>query len=264
MKHDQARIDSLNEDLLHGNHCKFWKSFKYFNYSKTTQSSRINALDDNGEIANCFADNFSSVYNSSNTTQSAKLKEQFRLMYDKYHSEHANDSINSLYLSWSEMLDIFSKLESGKATASFVKPEHILYGSPRFARHIHILFNAMIQHCYVPRDFLNGTVSPLIKDSKSDHTSPDNYRGITLSVIFSNLFEFAILGKIGHLLYTDPLQFGYKKRHSTSHAIHTLKCTVDYFTSRGSNVFAAFLDCSKGFDKIDHSGIFIKLIEQGV
>ena len=56
----------------------------------------------------------------------------------------------------------------------------------------------------------------------------------------------------------------YKKRHSTSHAIHTLKNTVNYFTSRGSNVFAAILDSSKGFDKVNHSGIFIKLIKRGV
>ena len=67
-----------------------------------------------------------------------------------------------------------------------------------------------------------------------------------------------------HLLITDPLQFGYKKRHSTSHAIYTLKTTIDYFTSRGSNVFAAFLDCSKGFDKVDHNGIYLKLIRRGI
>ena len=65
---------------------------------------------------------------------------------------------------------------------------------------------------------------------------------------------------IGNLLITDPWQFVYKKRHSTSHAIYTLKTTIDYFTCRGSNVFAAFLDCSKGFDKVDHNGIYLKLI----
>ena len=69
---------------------------------------------------------------------------------------------------------------------------------------------------------------------------------------------------IGHLLDTDSLQFGYKKQHSTSHAIHTLKSKIDYFTSRGSNVFAAFLDCTKGFDRVNHDGIFIKLIQRGV
>ena len=48
------------------------------------------------------------------------------------------------------------------------------------------------------------------------------------------------------------------------HAIHTFKSTVDYFTNWGSSVFAAFLDCSKGFNKVNHHGIFMKLILRGV
>ena len=96
---------------------------------------------------------------------------------------------------------------------------------------IHILFNAMIQHCYVPFEFLRGSITPLIKDSQGDHSSTDNYRALTLSVLLSNLFEHALLMKIVHLLTTDNLQIGYKKRHSISHAIHTLKTTIDYCES---------------------------------
>ena len=73
-----------------------------------------------------------------------------------------------------------------------------------------------------------------------------------------------MLLKIGHLLHTDSVQFGYKKRHSTSHAIFSLKECIDYFTSRGSNIYAAFLDCSKGFDKVNHSGMYIKLMNRGI
>ena len=43
-----------------------------------------------------------------------------------------------------------------------------------------------------------------------------------------------------------------------------LKSCIDYFTEHGSNVLVAFLDCSKGFDKVDHHGIFIKLMERCV
>ena len=156
------------------------------------------------------------------------------------------------------------KLKMGKAIASFIKPEHILYGSPKLAWHLHLLFNGMILHSYVPTDFLNGVISPLIKDSGGDHTDPKNYRPLTLSTIFSNLFEHALLLKIGHLLETDPLQFGYKRRQSISHALFSLRSCIDYFTSRGSSVFVAFLDCTKGFDKVNHHGIFIKLMKRGV
>ena len=104
----------------------------------------------------------------------------------------------------------------------------------------------------------------MIKDTEGDHSDPKNYRGLTLGVVFSFLFEHAMLMKIGHLLSTDSVQFGYKKRHSTSHAIFALKECVDYFTNRGSNIFAAFLDRSKGFDMVNHSGLFMKLMKRGI
>ena len=66
------------------------------------------------------------------------------------------------------------------------------------------------------------------------------------------------------IFFLPTLQFGHKKRHSTSLAIFALKECVDYFTNRGSNVFAAFLDCSKGFEKVNHSGLFMKLMKRGI
>ena len=73
-----------------------------------------------------------------------------------------------------------------------------------------------------------------------------------------------MLIKIDRFLITDDLQFGYKRRHSTSHAIYTVKKCIDYFREHNSNVFVAFLDCTKGFDRVSHDGIFIKLMERKV
>ena len=79
-----------------------------------------------------------------------------------------------------------------------------------------------------------------------------------------HLFENALRLKFGHYLGSDELQFGFKPKHSTSHAVFTLKSCVDHFTERGSNVFATFLDFSKAFDKVSHHGLFIKLMNRGV
>ena len=51
---------------------------------------------------------------------------------------------------------------------------------------------------------------------------------------------------------------------STSHAMYTLKNGINYFTSRGSNVFVAFMDLSKAFDMISHHGLFLKLMKKNV
>ena len=109
------------------------------------------------------------------------------------------------------MLDLVERMKVGKATAGFVKYEHILLGSPKLLVHLHVLFNGLIQHGYVPHDFLSGVVTPIVKDAEGDVSTSSNYRGITLSVVFASLFEMAILTRIGYLLTTDDLQFGYKK-----------------------------------------------------
>ena len=140
----------------------------------------------------------------------------------------------------------------------------MLHGPPLLSMHLHLLFNSFIQHEYVPTDFLSSIISPVIKDTSGNHSDSKNYRPITLSHLFSQLFEHAVSLKIGHLLSTDPLQFGFKPKHSTTHALFVLKETVDYFTNHGSNVIVSFLDCSKAFDKVSHSGLFTKLIERGV
>ena len=261
---NQNRMDALNNNLVDGHQNKFWTSYKHFNYTGSKTGTYIDGLSNDTDIANCFATNFKNVYNDRNVAQSQRLQREFDSLYRDYSDKHSMDSILPYYITWPEMMDAISKLKTGKASATFVKAEHILYGSPKLVAHLHILFNAMLQHSYVPVDFLKGVISPLIKDSEGDHSSPNNYRGLTLGVVFSFIFEHVILLKIYHLLTTDSLQFGYKRRHSISHAVYTLRSCIDYFTSRGSSVLAAFLDCSKGFDKVEHSGLFTKLIQRGV
>ena len=162
------------------------------------------------------------------------------------------------------MLTAIGKMKIGKASGGFVKSQHILFGSPKLAIHLNVLFNGLIQHSYVPQDFLNGTITPVVKDNEGDICSSDNYRPITLSNIFSQLLEQLVLIKIGGFLHTDDLQFGFKRNHSTSHSLFVLRSCVDYFVKHGSNTFVTFLDCTKAFDKISHHGLFLKLIERGV
>ena len=93
-------------------------------------------------------------------------------------------------------------------------------------------------------------------------SNPSNYRGITLGCLPAKLFELAIQLKTSHLLATDELQFGFKRRTSTNHALYTLNATVNHFLEHGSNVYVAFLDCTKAFDRISHHGLYSKLMER--
>ena len=111
-------------------------------------------------------------------------------------------------------LTIASKIKVGKASAGIIRPEHFIQGAPGLLGHFHILFNGMIQHGYVSTEFLNGTISPIIKDTQGDVSNVSNYRGITLGSLPAKLFECAIQLKTVKFLETDGLRFGFKKTSS--------------------------------------------------
>ena len=207
---------------------------------------------------------FESVYGGSDAPEHENMKKEFDSCFSRYFMDHVNDDFTPYFLSWNDMVNIARKIKLGKATAGAIRPEHFIYGCPSLLRHFQTLFNNMVQHGFVPTEFMKGYISPIIKDSQGDVSSVSNYRGITLGCLPAKLFEFAIQIKISHLLDTDFLQFGFKRKTSTSHALFTLKTTVDYFVKRGSKVYVAFLDATKAFDRISHYGLFTKLMERQI
>ena len=192
------------------------------------------------------------------------LQREFAAKIPDYYNSSRDESISAFYLTWDDMITISGKLKVGKSSNTFLTAEHILHGSPKLAVHLHLLFNAFIQHSFVPIDFLKGTISPVVKNSSGDLNSTDNYRGVTLSSVFAHLFENALRLKFGSFLTSHDLQFGFKPKHSVNQAVFTLKSCVDFFTQRGSNVYVAFLDFTKAFDTISHSGLFLKLMDRKV
>ena len=261
---DQERLDGIHSNLVDNRVNKFWSSWKSLKGNVNGDVTRINGYVDKGKIADEFASAFHKVYTSNSVTASQRLSSLFSQRYLPYCNERLNESITDYLFTWDDMMKVVEKLKLNKSTATFLKAEHILNGSPQLIVHFQLLFNTMLQHSYVPMELLNGVISPLVKNQDGDLTDTANYRGITLSPVVSYMFEHALLLKFGRWLLSDDMQFGYKPKHSTTHAIFALKSCINYFCDNGSNVFAAFLDCTKGFDKIDHNGIFIKLMNRGI
>ena len=122
----------------------------------------------------------------------------------------------------------------------------------------------MLRHSRVPREFQLGTIIPIVKDHQGDHADLNNYRGITIAPILSKIFEHVLKIIFFAYLTTSKHQFGFKKKSSTSHALFCLRESIDYYTSKGSNVYCSFLDASKAFDRLVHSGLFLKLLQRNV
>ena len=118
----------------------------------------------------------------------------------------------------------------------------------------------MFKHSYMPQSMINSIIVPLVKNKCGNLTDKNNYMPIALSSITSKVFEHIILLRLEEYLWTTDNQLG----HSTDLCIYALSELIEYFKSRSTSVYVAFLDASKAFDKISHWTLFKKLIDRNV
>ena len=140
--------------------------------------------------------------------------------------------------------------------------EHVIHAGPNMVVHLSLLFNALLRHSCVPDDFRFGVIKPLLKSKHGDLTKVDMYRGITLTPVISKLFEAVLLSLYGKYLYSDCLQFGFKKNSGCNDAIFTFIESVKFFNRRNSKVLCTFINASKAFDKVLVNGLLCKLIKR--
>ena len=103
---------------------------------------------------------------------------------------------------------------------------------------------------------LTNRVIPLYKGENNQLIH--NYRPISVLPFFSKIFEkncIQICNRFfddNNILYDH--QFGFRKHHSTSHAVITLvERVTKALLDTGKIIVGVFLDLKKGFDTVDHS-----------
>ena len=93
---------------------------------------------------------------------------------------------------------------------------------------------------------------PLVRNKCGNLADKNNCRPIALSSISSKVFGHVILFRLEDYLWTNDNQFGFKPSHSTDPCVYALTEFIEYFKSRSTSIYVAFLDANKAFDKISH------------
>ena len=263
----QAARNKMHSAICDRDTNAFWRSWKsLYNKNSGDLPPVVNGCSSKSDIAESFKVAFQQNSVPNNKRNVEKLNDRFVTDYNEYISAHSTScNCKQSYINPLNVIDALGSMKAGKSMdEGQIAAEHLHFAPLNFLLRVSALFNLMLRHAFVPNDFRSGFMIPVIKDTRGNKADTGNYRGITISPILSKLFEHVLKIVFDDFLSTSAYQFGFKKRSSTTHALHSLRETVNYYIDHGSRVFCSFLDASKAFDRLVHSGLFIKLMERNV
>jgi len=255
--------NDLHESLLAKDGSSFWSVWRSKFDTKKSRAGQVDGLVDDDDIVNKFVDYF--VNASSNLTDegSKKLRENYDSRRPAYCGAPNFDNYNID----AELVDIVvHHLKRGKAAGlDGITVEHVLHCHPVIYTLLSKLFNLLIKYGFVPNEFGRSYTVPLPKCNViSKVMSTDDFRGISISPVVSKIFENCILNRYGSFLGTSDCQFGFKKEVGCSQAIYSLRCVIDNYINSGSTVNLCALDLKKAFDKVNHHGLYLKLMDRQI
>ena len=215
------------------------------------------------EIVKKFREVYSALYTSGSSEQ-----EMFQLK-DKLQGMIIADKVNSVKevqkITGSVVKQAADLMKTGKADVSGgFSSDAILNGPDVIFDQLAAVFKSWLVHGTVTPSLLACGFLPLLKSALKDPADPNSYRAIAGSSIVLKLFDKTVLLIWGHLLSSDSLQFGYKKKTSTTQCSWLVLEVVNHYLRQGSHPIITLMDCTKAFDMCKFSILFGRLIDKNV
>ena len=214
---------------------------------------------DSDKIANCFNEYFTSVGRKLSSTIKCDLDP---LLYIDFNI----NCIDIPYICQNEILSVIKMLNNSSAGADELLPFVMKQCSNLYIHPLTHLINISISQGSFPEELKLAKVLPIFKADNKQLIQ--NYRPISVLPYFSKIFEKIMSMYVIEFLETNNIlyhnQFGFRKNHSTSHAIITLVERVSKALDTGKIVVGVFLDLKKAFDTVDHGILLKKLYAIGI
>ena len=217
-----------------------------------------NTLNDPQDIANSFAKYFENVPLKTRS----KIKPGNRHYLDYLHKMKPVDNYLVLHdSSPDEVLKLINGLNDYSSPGPLPIPNKFLkiLAQP-LSNILCTIVNRSMSIGYVPTCFKIGKQTPVFK---SGEIQVQNFRPITVCNSLSKILEKTVRARVTSFLYDlnilNNRQFGFRKNHSTAHAIMNLFETSLEGLDKKLKVGGVYLDISKAFDCVSHDILLRKL-----
>ena len=262
---ESIKANRMANNLINNNTSNFWKDIKRVKGAKNVLTNMVDNVTGSENIGNLFADKYNELYNcvSFNSDEMCRLIDQNSKDIVDICCKHKCNY--SHVITHENVKQSIKLLKHNKSEGiSQCNTNHLIYACDTLSVYLSLLFNSMLIHGVSPKMLLNATIIPIPKDKRKSLNDSNNYRAIALSSVISKVLDITILNSNREILDTCNLQFGFKKKHSTTQCTFVLNEVVQYYLNNDSDVYVMMLDCSKAFDRVHYVKLFSVLKYKGL
>lgn len=268
----KSKIEYFKEYFLkhRSNLRKTWDGIKsIIKLNKANKSISTFIKDQNNNIA-LNPLNIANAFNNYFATVGKALADKIPNSQKSFRSYMPPMTSQSLYLNPTdphEINNIIQSLNSFSACGPHSIPTNLLkLGSHLLSAPISNIINQSFTLGVYPDILKTAKVVPIYKSGPTE--ACDNYRPISLLSNLSKVLEKTVYTRLYSYLERFNLiydfQFGFRKSHSTTHALVSFTTSVSDALDRGEYACGLFLDLQKAFDTVNLKILLEKLTIYGI
>lgn len=213
--------------------------------------------------------------NGKIVVEEEKVRDVWAAYYEKLLNEEFDWNRNELSevdavsgpleeISMQEVRAAIRKMKNDKSTGpTGVAAEMLKASGESGVRWMTDLFNAVVKKGNIPEDWCKSWMVSIYK-GKGDALECNSYRGIKLLEHAMKVFERVIEARLREKVDIDDMQFGFRAGKGTTDAIFIVRQLQEKYLEKKKELWMAFIDLEKAFDRVPREVIWWALRESGV